>query len=133
MEAGRNTADGTRVLRRFVHSGERFFDDGVNLRHVAFLAALRDLKNTCLGFLHKFVDVLRLVKALLLNLRSQSDDIACRRFLGYDLGMVTKVCRGSHTTRQLRQINHTAGFLQRTHALELLAHGEDVYRQVFGG
>ena len=130
MEPGRDTTDRTVVLGGFLHAGERFLNHGVNLRHVTFLAALRDLEDPRFRFLHQFLYVLRLVKTFLLDLGGHRNQVTCCRFLGNHLRMVTQVCRRSHASGQIGYIDCSAGFLQRTHTTQFLAYRQHINRLV---
>ena len=131
MEARRNTGYRAVVLRGLVHARESFFDDGVYLRDVAFLAALADLEDPGLRFLHQLLYILRLVKSLLFDLCGHGDEVAGGRFLRDDLCVIAKVCRRSYTTRQFGYIDHTAGFIQRAETAEFLTYRQRVNRLVF--
>ena len=99
IETGRDTGNRTGVLCRFLHAFEGFLDDGVDLRYIAFLRTLTDLKDTCFRGLHQFVHVLRLVKSHLFDLGSEGNDVTRGRFLGDDLRVVTQVRGRRHATR----------------------------------
>ena len=132
MEAGRDTGDRTGVLGRFLHAGKSLFNDRVNLRHIAFLAALCDLEDTGFRLLHQVLDVLRLVEGFLFYLCRHGNQVTCSGFLRDDLCVIAEVGCRCHTTCQLCQIHGTACFLQRALRFHLLAYRHQVNWQVFG-
>ena len=113
VESRRNTGDRTGVLGRFLHTFESLLNHRVYLRHVAFLRALRDLKNPCFRRLHQLIYILGLIESHLFYLRCECDHIARSSLLRNDFRVVTQVCRRGYTAGQISQIDGAAGFLQR--------------------
>ena len=67
VESARNTAQSVASRRRLLQHVVSIVDDGVNLRIVLLQVALRKFKELSLSLLHKFVNILRVVERLCLD------------------------------------------------------------------
>ena len=89
------------LVRCLFQHRERLLDHRVDLRHILFHVALRDLEERPLRLLHQVVHIHRLVERLVLDGRREANQLTSQVFLGDNAGMKLQVRRTGHLTGQL--------------------------------
>ena len=89
------------LVRCLFQHRERLLDHRVDLRHILFHVALRDLEERPLRLLHQVVHIHRLVERLVLDGRREANQLTSQVFLGDNAGMKLQVRRTGHLAGQL--------------------------------
>ena len=101
-------------------------DDGVDLGKILSHVFLRELEKGSFGLLHKFFDIDALVEGFRLDGAGKGDELAGKKFLGQDGGVVFDVGRRGDVRTELDDVGRTTHFVEGAVAFELLGDGHDV-------
>ena len=116
------------MVRCLFQHRERLLDHRVDLRHILFHVALRDLEERPLRLLHQVVHIYRFVERLVLDGRREANQLTSQVFLGDNAGMKLQVRRTGHLAGQLRDVGGTSYFIQGSHPLELFRDRDHIHR-----
>ena len=101
-------------------------DDRIDLAIILLHVELREFEQLSFRLLHQLINILRRIKSLLLHSTGVANEVAGRRLLRNDAGMVFDMCSRDDPLRKLCQINGASGFFKMIGLPQLLADGEQV-------